>query len=238
MQKILGSCLGVVIFLLTGQTVLAEGNNLFRTRASVGYASYDITLSGSGLSTPAATSQYRVVGGGLTYATGNLYVDATGSTSVNATHDWPGGFEGDFKRTDSVLTVGYLLDKGWSVFGGYKYGKSEFFQANYPGYRLTFDAYGPFGGSSKSIGLDNGASMSLSGAVAVMTGDVYDTGSIKDSGSSIGLSFSAAYNFPISDHTGLQLRGFYQKYRFNKFKTVVDANESILGIEAGLHWNF
>lgn len=236
-EKSLGGFLAAGIFLLSGQTVFAEGDSLFHTRASVGYTSYAIDLSGSGSSTPAATSQYLAVGGGVTYATGNIYVNASGSTSVGATHDWPGGFEGDFTRVDSFLTVGYILDKSWSVFGGYKYGKSEFFQTTSPGYLLTFKAYGPFGGVNKSIGFANGSSLSFSGAVAVMTGDVYDTGSINDSGSSIGLSFSTAYNLPIGANYGLQFRGFYQKYNFDKFRTVVNANESILGADAGFYLN-
>ena len=238
MKKKIVGCIALGTFLLSAQTVFADGENLFRIRASVGYTSYAISLSGSGISTPSATSQYSAVGGGVTYATGNIYVDVTGSISLSATHDWPGGFEGDFKRTDSGLTVGYLLDQGWSAFGGYKYGKSDFFQANNPGYRLTFEAYGPFVGGSKLISLDKGASMSFNSAVAVMTGDVNDTGTINDSGSSIGLSFSATYNLPISDNSGFQLRGFYQKYSFDNFRTVVDADESILGVEVGFHLNF
>ena len=177
------------------------------------------------------------MGAGLTYATGNIYFDAAISQSLAATHDWP-DFEGNFERVDMALTAGYFLDNGWSVFGGYKSGKSEFFRDNNPGYSLTFEAYGLFGGASKVFNLGSGSSMSLSGALASMTADVYDTGTVNDSGSAVGLSFTAAYNLPISDDSGLRVRGFYQNYSFSGFNTVGDANETILGIEAGYHLDF
>ncbi len=236
-EKIVGGCLAVSACLLSGQQVYAEGDSLLRARASLGYSSYGLTLSGSGSTTPDATSQYLAAGAGITYATGDLYFDASGSMSINATHDWP-KFEGDFERTDSTLTAGYLLEQGWSVFGGYKYGKSELFQGNLPGYSLTFEAYGLFGGAGKSIGLNNGASMSFNGALAFMTGDVYDTKTLKDSGKATGLSFSAAYNRPLSHNSGIQLRGFYQSYSFSDFATVVDVNESILGVDAAFYMDF
>lgn len=236
-KNLLGVVLTGCAFLLSGQQVCAEGDDLLRGRASVGLSSYALTLSGAGSTTPDATSQYLAAGAGLTYATGNLYFDASFSQSLGATHDWP-GYEGDFERSDWALTGGYLLDNGWSAFGGYKSGKSEFFRDSSPGYSLTFEAYGLFGGASKAIGLKNGSSISLSGALAFMTGDLYDTGTLNDSGSAIGLSVSAAYNLPLSSDSGLRLRGFYQSYSFSDFSTQADANETILGAEAGYYLNF
>lgn len=235
-KNILGVVLAVCACLLLVQQVYAEGDSLLRARASVGYSSYAITLSGSG--SPDATSQYLVAGGGVTYATGDMYFDASGSISLAATHDWP-SHEGDFQRTDSTLTAGYLLDQGWSVFGGYKYGKSEILQDNLPAYKLTFEAYGFFGGASKSVGLENGTSMSFSGALAFMTGDIYEVSSgLNDSGSAVGLSFAAGYNKPLSTNSGIRLRGFYQSYSFSDFTTVKDVQEDILGVEAGYYLNF
>lgn len=156
---------------------------------------------------------------------------------LDATHDWP-GYEGDFERTDSALTAGYLLENGWSVFGGINTVNQNFSRTTSRGYSLTFEAYGFFGGASKSIGLENGASISFSGALAFMTGDVYDSDTLNDSGNAVGLSVSVAYNLPLSDNFGMQLRGFYKNYGFSDFTTVVDAEESILGVDAAFHLNF
>ncbi len=224
-------------FLFLGSQALAEGDDLLRARASVGYSSYDLTMVGEGSTGPDATSLYLVAGVGVTYATGNMYVDGSFSQGLGATHDWP-DFEGDFERSDMALTAGYLLDNGWSVFGGYKSGKSVFYRDNNPGYRLTFEAYGPFGGASKAIGLDNGSSISFSGALAFMTGDIYNTSTLNDSGDAMGLSFSASYNHPLSQTSGLRARSFYQYYGFTDFSAVGDVDESILGIEAAYYLNF
>ena len=236
-KYLLGAVLTTSVCLLSGPQAFAEGDDLLRGRASVGYSSYALTITGTGSTTPDATSQYLAVGAGLTYATGNIYFDASGSTSVGATHDWP-QFEGDFQRTDTALTGGYLLDEGWSVFGGYKWGTSEFSKDADPSYKLTFEAYGFFGGASKAISLGNGTSLSLTGALASMKGDLYNNSSLNDSGDALGLSFTAAYNLPLGTDSGIQVRGFYQNYSFSGFSAGNDANETILGIEAGYHLDF
>lgn len=237
-KNLLGAVFTASAFLPVGSPVFAEGDDLLRGRASVGFSSYALTITGAGSTTPDATSQYLAVGAGLTYATGNMYFDASGSISVDATHDWPGN-EGDFQRTDTALTGGYLLDDGWSVFGGYKWGTSEFSKDTDPSYKLTFEAYGFFGGASRAIGLGNGASMSLSGALAYMKGDLYNNSTLNDSGNALGLSFTAAYNLPLGADSGIQVRGFYQNYSFSGFSNSNNnADEEILGIEAGYHLDF
>ena len=236
--KIITRLLLIVGSAFFGEQVLAEGDSLFRARAHAGLSSYALTLTGAGSEEPDATSNYLSAGVGLTYATGNIYIDFAYSQSINAEHDWP-GFEGEFERTDTATTVGYLLNGGWSAFGGYKYGRSDFYRDSRPGYKLTFEAYGLFGGVSKSIILKNGSSVLLSGAVAFMTGDVYDNNTLDDSGSAIGTSFAAAYNLPIGNDSGLQLRGSYQYYSFTEFNSPqLDAVETIFSADAAYYLNF
>lgn len=135
-KNISGVVLTVGALLLSGSQVLAAGDDLLRARASLGFSSYGLSLSGADSTKPDATSQYLSLGAGFTYATGDLYFDAAYSQSLGATHDWP-NFEGDFERSDWAVTGGYLLDNGWSAFGGYKSGKSEFFRDSDPSYKLT-----------------------------------------------------------------------------------------------------
>ena len=94
-------------------------------------------------------------------------------------------------------------------------------------------------GASKGIGLDNGASVSFSGALAFMTGDISNAStSLNDSGNAIGLSFSASYNHLLNPSSGVRARGFYQYYGFTDFSTVGDVDETILGAEATYYMNF
>ena len=227
-KKFSGAILLAIFFSATAQQVSAGDDILIRGRVSVGYSSYAL---------PDATSQYLAIGVGITYVTGNIFFDAFGSSSVDATHDWP-SFEGEFQRTDTALTGGYLLGDGWSIFGGYKWGTSEFSRNVDASYKLTFEAYGIFGGVSKTIGLSRGTSISLSGALASMEGDLYNTSTLNDSGKTLGLSFSAAYKLSLSADSGIRIRGFYQNYSYSDFNSESDFDEEILGVEAGYHLDF
>lgn len=229
-------CSGVMM--LGAQSAFASV--LIRPRVAIGYAQYRVDLpdpSASGGSS-VVTSNYTSVGGGLTLAENRMYLDIYGSTNLHATHNWPGGFAGDFKRYDSALTAGYLLAGGWSVFAGYKYGVSEFYQATYPAYRMTFKATGPFIGANKVFRLSGGYSASISAAVASMSGKAYDTGFNNDSGTSVGLSLAATYNIPTGKTTGFQVKGYYQSYKYSGFSTLVNPTESILSAEVNYHINF
>lgn len=225
------------LVLLLNQNAFAADDSLLRLRVTAGFSNYALTQTGKGSTAPDATSQYLALGGGLTYAKGNFYFDAYGSMSIGAEHDWP-TFEGDFNRTDTALTAGYLLQGGWSVYGGYKWGKSEFGRDSAPGYLLTFEAEGFFAGASKSIRQASGTTVSLSAAVAFMTGYIYDTASLDDEGSAIGTSFSATYNVPMAGGTGIQVKGFYQYYGFSDFRAAADTNETIIGAHAAYYMNF
>ncbi|MDH5407090.1 MAG: hypothetical protein OEZ33_07960 [Gammaproteobacteria bacterium] len=227
----------IVMFLNSGSYSFASDDNLLRGRATLGYSSYTLSFTGSSLPTSDVNSTYMFFGAGATFATGKIYFDAAFNSSMNATHDWS-GFNGDFERFDMAFTGGYLLSQGWSVFGGFKTGESIFYQDSLPGYRLTFEAFGPFVGGSKVIHLDQSSSVSLSAALAIMTGDIFDNFSLNDSGNTYGLSVSASYNLPLGDNQGLKARANYHSYSFSDFSTVVDVDESILSVEASYYMNF
>ena len=127
---------------------------------------------------------------------------------------------------------------GWSVFGGYKAGTSEFLFDAGPG-NLVFNTTGIFGGVSKAISLSGGNSIALSAALASMSANIYDTpATIDEKGTSIGLSFAGVYNIPLSDTSGVNVRGTFQNYQYRNFDSLVDISESIFGVEAGYYINF
>ncbi|MDH5445102.1 MAG: hypothetical protein OEY52_06055 [Gammaproteobacteria bacterium] len=223
--------------LIWGELALAQDDSLIRARATLGWSSYELTLTGRGSNSPDAKSDYPTVGGGLSYAKDKFYIDTTYAVSLDARHDWE-GYEGKFKREDTTFTVGYLLENNWSAFAGYKWGKSKFSQDNLPGYSLSFEVFGWYVGGSKVIPMQQKGSLVLSVAVASMKGEIYDTDTLDDTGEAVGTSYSIGYSLPLQKKSGLQFRSYYQKYKYSKFATVVDIEEDIFGLDASFYLNF
>lgn len=217
--------------------IYADEDLFLRGQVSLGISSYQLTLTGAGSGSPNASSLYPYLGTSLILVSGKGFIVASYSTSLAASHDWP-VFEGDFQRNDIAVTGGYLLEGGWSLFAGYKFGSSEFYQGNLPGYHLDFDSYGPFVGTSKVVQTEGGASLSYRAALALMTGYVHDTIALDDFGKAIGVSLALSYSQPFSNDTGIKLRAFHQSYSFSGFNTVADAAEIIFGVETSYYVNF
>lgn len=228
--------IAIGVYFLFALNGIAQADDLYRARVLGGFSHYAFSLSGGGATSPDSTSLYFATGAGFTYATGKIYVDGSITQSIRASHDWP-GYEGKFQRSDTVLTAGYLLDDGWSLFAGYKSGSSVMFQYNLPSYRLEFEANGPFIGCGKSSRLGNGVYFSYNAAIAFMGGD-YETAAVQDSGDAIGLSLSAGLKQPFGKDSGIRLRGFYHSYDFSGFNTTPDVNETILGADINYYMDF
>ena len=239
-----------ILSLLAAASLPAYASDvLVRPRASLGLASYSLTIGDAG-SEAEATSSYIKGGFGLTIAKENLYFDLGYSTSFGATHD---AFivEEDFVRTDLNLTVGTALNNGLSVFGGFKTGESEL-SDTFTGLTTSFKASGIFFGASKSWSGAND-SISVNAAIAFLDGELTDDDPTFDLGYSnardasantVGLSFGAGYNYYLSDDSGISLKGMFQSYNFtgwedpNPYLGVPDTTERLFSAEASYFFNF
>ena len=98
----------------------AHAETLFRPRAVLGYATYDLTAGASDL----ASSNYTTLGVGATLARDQFYVDAIVANTLNARYDnHDTNTVEDFSRQDVTLTVGmaytlYLSDTHGFLFKG------------------------------------------------------------------------------------------------------------------------
>ena len=173
MKKICWHLLPFLMMVVLANPAFAEISK--RPRAGLAYTDYDLEFT-SGSGTISSTS-YLSIELGLTILSDNLFFDVAYSTSYNAEQNFTQtGQDDDFDRYDFALAAGYLLADHWSVFGGYKYGESQY--ANYadgvaPNTTLTFETEGFFGGVSKVIPFGQNA-LSLSASLALLDGKLYD----------------------------------------------------------------
>jgi hypothetical protein len=240
--------------IITLSTLLAfgtvcEADISKRIRAGLAYTDYDLEYSsGSGGSISAVN--YMSIQLGMSVINGPVFFDIAYSTSLNAEHSFTlDGQDNDFDRYDFALAGGYLLGNHWSVFGGYKFGESEY--SNYalagaPDTTLTFETEGFFGGVSKTFPMGENA-LTLNASVAFMDGKLFDndTGGtpLNADGDALGLSIGAGYSVPLKQNMGLEGRLSYQSYEFTDLTDpfwgeLRDFNENILSIGATLFMNF
>lgn len=186
------------------------GNVTFQPRAYMGYADY--SLEGGNItqiSDTGSTQQSKLLFGlpsrskvdiqgfiagiGATIATGKLfsdiyYQDIPSETAYSATEGSLGTNtvnygDIDVKHYDWAISIGYMITDQWSVFAGYKAGKTDSEQASTvnrppPGfetiqtadYSTGFDQGGPFLGTSYSFPIGPGA-LTLKAAYAYLDGE-------------------------------------------------------------------
>lgn len=232
--------------LVTVQAANVNAETLVRPRAAIGYASYELSPSDPSLDSISDTS-YMTLGAGATIAQDNMYFDVSFTTALDASHDFSStGQDEDFFRNDLALTVGFVLDQGLSVFGGYKSGKTEYDNpaTSATSTVLTFETSGIFGGASMSFPQGNDV-ISVNVALAFMEGELTDDDTVAipfdETADTLGLSFGAAYVKNISNDAGLIFKGAFQLYAFSDWTgnyTLDDLDESIFSLEATYFMNF
>lgn len=243
MKKILSL---LFVAMVSMQATYVNAETLVRPRAAIGYASYELSPSDPTLDSISETS-YMTLGAGVTFAQDNMFFDVAYTTALDASHDFSStGQDEDFFRNDFALTVGLVLEKGLSVFGGYKLGKTEYDnpQTSATSTVLTFETSGLFGGVSASFPSGNDV-ISVNGALAIMEGTLTDDDTVfipyDETADTIGLSFGAAYVKNITNDTGLIFKGAFQLYAFSDWSgnyALADLDESIFSLEAAYFINF
>lgn len=152
--------------------------------------------------------------------------------------------EVDFRHEDWALSLGYALNSNWSLFGGYKGGKTQWDQqATQQGFLPgattplfteidsldgRFEQDGPFIGVAFSYPL-GGGTLTLRGAYAYLdgeyawkgqaksaaTGEVFQRSTIKLDGNSDGYSLGMSWTKQLEDNLGLSLGAAYHWYDFD-----------------------
>ena len=161
---------------------------------------------------------------GLAFIGKQFYLNLSGELPWKDAHDFL--YEAqtymDLTRKDYALTLGYNLPQGWSVFGGYKYGKTTVDLTSYESVTTTgvtlatFDVKeeGLYLGASYAFQVSPGNSLSLSAAYAVMQGELVNhrdpaggggTGPANADGDVTGYSLSAKWIHEISPQTTLNI---------------------------------
>jgi hypothetical protein len=240
------SSLVCIPLLLAASFAASADDVLFRPRASLGYASYELKFTGSGGGS-LADSSYLTGGFGATIAKDNLYFDLAYNTSLSASYD-NFGTDDDFKRTDLSLTAGLALDGGVTVFAGYKTGKSEYTDTIDPDISLiTFEASGLFFGAGLSNSIDDNSTISFNAAIALLNGDFKDNDTFNPpfnaSADTVGFSIGAGYNYFINNNSGIGLKGSYQYYNFvdwtdANYPGIPDTAETLISIDVSYFANF
>lgn len=236
------SVLTATALIMTCQSVNAE--SLFRPRASLGFAAYD--LSADSGTTSLNSSSYMTLGVGATLAMDQIYFDIAVTNSIGAEYDNEDTLlTEDFSRQDIALTVGMALDGGISIFGGYKTGSSEYTNISPSAATTTFDTDGLFAGASISLPMDQN-SLSFSGALALMNGKLEDNDTVftqyDEEADTVGISLAAAYTMNMSETNGLTFKAGYQAYGFSDWtgpnSPLPDLTESIFSVDATYFANF
>ena len=217
----------------------AHADTLFRPRAVLGYAAYDLTTGAS----DRASSNYTTLGVGATLARDQFYVDAIVANTLNARYDnHDTNTVEDFSRQDVTLTVGMLLEN-LSVFSGYKTGHTHY-STLAPGASSTFNTDGLFVGALLAFPLGNNL-LTLNAALASMNGHWKLNSTslpINAKADTLGMSLGMAYTLYLSDTHGFLFKGAYQSYHFKDWNdssaTIPDIDETIVSVDAGYFVNF
>jgi hypothetical protein len=259
--------LGISICAAAGVFVpaVAQAQSAFRFYLGAAPTSYKMSFDknapnfGGGLnySNKTAKSQYTAANLGMTWASSTgIYVDASVSQSLNATHDlWdsltPQPPPQDFSHDSYALTVGYshAFSQGASIsgFGGYLKSKTTLNAPNPP---FTFgedkfDSQGIFIGVGGGIPALAGQ-ITASGAIAFMNGKWTDNGTPPYSNhadTTVGFSLGTAYTYKFTQAWGVTADLRYQSYNYNfaVYSTTVPAytvSEKILSLGARVSYQF
>lgn len=239
-----------ILMLFMGLVGLQASNvnaeTLFRPRASIGFANYELSSPNS--ATELSSSSYATAGAGATLAIDSVYFDVATTTSLSATYDANGQDE-DFSRTDAAFTVGYILGGGVSIFGGFKTGGTEYTNLTANATKTTFDTDGVFFGASASFPVGSSV-ISVNGAIALLDGTLEDndtnpTVQFDESADTVGVSLGAAYTMNFGG-SGLTLKTAFQNYSFTNWTgnfsdnvaQIEDLDESVFSADVTYFINF
>jgi len=206
----------------------AQAQQTFRPYAGLALTNYSIKFDSNafpGYANKTAKSDYLAPTVGFTWISPQrIFVDASYQTSLSATHDlWKDitSQDQDFSRSSYTVTAGYVhvLSGGSTVtgFGGLTGGKSTLKAPGPPSMSWTEDVFtsnGVFGGAAWGMPA-LGGSISLSGALALMSGKwTDDTGFSAEATSTVGFSFGAGYTYRITPAWGVTADLKIQNYSY------------------------
>lgn len=194
----------------------------------VGYESRNYELNVSDISAT-ATIPGVIAGLSLINSTG-WYLDFEASVGDN---DVEGFFaEEDYiERYDITFSGGKSLGSGYTIFGGYNIvetkmenQKQQIGEAD----EVLFSTEGAFGGLSKSFSITKTQTLSLSGAIGLMTGyyriTEFNVGEDEAEGSAIGYSANLAYSYRPSTSLALTMGFKTQAYNYTDMKDETDGS--------------
>ncbi len=234
--------LSIIAASIASASLNTSADTLFRPRASLGYSSYELTLTDPG--DTLSESSYLKGGIGVTIATGQLYFDLGFSNSLGATYDegvTPGE---DFNRSDTTLTIGYVFSNNMTLFGGYKSGSSEFNNSSTSVSSTKFDASGPYLGLG--IGFpSSGGTWSFNAAIAALSAELTDNDTgipFNASADAVGFGLGAGYSMPFGSTQGLSFKANFQSYDYTDWEDPnyipPDIQESIFAMDVEYYYNF
>lgn len=222
---------GTKIGLLLGTIALstsAFGEDIrVRPYATMGYQMYELTATQGNQEFRPTESDYVSLGGGISLSQGPIYGDINISTSLSAEWEEP-GLSGDLERDDLSIAVGYQIEGGYSVFGGYKTGTTDMSQIieTDPQSTASFEADGVFIGAGYGQSINDTLHFGLNLAVALLDGvwEIQGAGNTLeyDSDTTVGVSFGGTVTKLLTDN--ISLTGFlkFQSYSFSDFDAKVN----------------
>lgn len=243
---------------------------LFQPRAYMGYADYTLE-SGTMTYTPEGEPSFEqplefdgyphdkidfngfLWGLGATVAKGPIFADVYYQSTLDETVYSSGEQQlsprqtlnlgnVDAKHWDCSLSLGYQINPQWSVFAGYKSGKTDWDQVirinesppqsvlqQQGNFAVKFEQDGPFIGTSYSFLIGLGA-LTLKGAYAYLDGsytsnfngslfpdraNVPITQNFSWDGDSNAFSFGVSWTQALTDNLGLSVGANYHRYKFD-----------------------
>jgi len=230
--------------ILTSASAMAD----WYVQPKLGYESRNYELNVSDISAT-ATIPGVIAGLSLINSTG-WYLDfetSVGDSEVD-------GFfaEEDYiKRYDITFSGGKSLGSGFTVFGGYNIVETE--MANQKQQigeadEVLFSTEGAFGGLSKSFTISKTQTLSLSGAIGMMTGyyriTEFNVGEDEAEGTAIGYSANLAYSYRPGNSLALTLGLKTQTYNYtdmtdeNDGSSWADTDETLSNLFAKASYTF
>lgn len=203
---ITGFFVGSVMFFLPQAAILAETS--ITPRVSTGYLYYDADQLGVEVS-----FSYLFGGLGLTYQNNRFFVDLYGQSDLVELADDDDVELGD-GRKELNLTAGFGVASNITVFGGFKYAKTDF---------IDLDYAGPFIGTSYSLPLFDTGVLSFNTAISYL--EEFDTGGEQFDTSTIGLNSGVSWTSGLDQFVPGLSYGLSLDYSGYSFK---DDGETIL----------
>jgi len=227
--------LPAAVLIVGGSTapLLASGDTSFTVVPKIAYSYKTVSFDAG---SKGFKPLYQSLDLGITGAIGGFYASGSYDSSVkdSTIHDTTLNGSGkvedsilQFSRTDWAVTLGYGIGKGFSVFGGYRSGKTDIIGFSHYEYTagdpvngtFVFELKGPFLGVGQSFRFSKG-SLDLSAAYAIfvgeLTSDRYNTTEhIVRSGDASGYSVAISWSGPLAENAGYAVGLKTNRYRFD-----------------------